>query len=81
MWQARSDDMKVLFLSNLNRQVPPKRLCEKPNTVLKSERAVDRTQTLSFMSTLKALGITSQTNLEKIRPLECACAAERKVSG
>jgi hypothetical protein len=30
MWQARSDGMKVLVLSNLNRQVPPKRLCEKP---------------------------------------------------
>jgi hypothetical protein len=28
---------------------------------------VDRTEPLSFMSTLKALGITSQVNLEKIR--------------
>jgi len=28
---------------------------------------VDRTEPLSFMSTLKALGITSQINLEKIR--------------
>jgi hypothetical protein len=28
---------------------------------------VDRTEPLSFMSTLKALGLTSQTNLEKIR--------------
>jgi hypothetical protein len=28
---------------------------------------VDRTAPLSFMSTLKALGITSQINLEKIR--------------
>ena len=28
---------------------------------------MDRTEPLSFMSTLKALGITSQINLEKIR--------------
>jgi hypothetical protein len=28
---------------------------------------VDRTEPLSFMSTLKALGLTSQVNLEKIR--------------
>ena len=28
---------------------------------------VDRTEPLSCMSTLKVLGITSQTNLEKIR--------------
>jgi hypothetical protein len=43
MWPARSDDMKVLFLSNLYRQVPPKRLYVKPNTVLKSERAAHKT--------------------------------------
>ena len=43
MLPARSDDMKVLVLSNLNRQVPPKRLCEKPNAVLKSERAAHKT--------------------------------------
>jgi hypothetical protein len=46
MWPTTSDDMKVLiypFLSNLNRQVPPKRLCEKPNAVLKSQRAAHKT--------------------------------------
>ena len=45
MWSTTSDDMKVLispFLSNLNRQVPPKRLCEKPDAVLKSERAAHK---------------------------------------
>ena len=39
MGPARSDDVEVLFLYNLNRQIPPKGLCEKPNTVLKGERA------------------------------------------
>jgi hypothetical protein len=43
MWPARSDDMRVPLLSDLDRQVPPKRLCEKPNTVLKSERAANKT--------------------------------------
>jgi hypothetical protein len=41
MGPARSDE--VLFLSNLNRQIPPKGLCEKPNTVLKGERAAHKT--------------------------------------
>jgi hypothetical protein len=35
--------------------------------VRRSISNVDITEPLSFMSTLKALGITSQTNLEKIR--------------
>ena len=38
MGPARSDDMKVSSLSNLNKKIPPKGLCEKPNTVLKGRR-------------------------------------------
>ena len=37
---------------------------------------VDRTEPLSFLSMLKALGITSRANLEKIRKATAKCAFE-----
>ncbi len=66
MCPARSDDMRVSFLSDLSGQVSPKRLYEKPDTVLRSKRAAHKTR---------------EVNLGRGTEFHCVVATEHQIMG